>query len=220
MPSAKHKLRLAGAIAALAALALAVSCTGFFVPEQLASITISPTAPTVPLGGTSQIDAFGTNTDGSSAGNITSKVTWSSSGDGIAVNGSGVLSGSALSSTAATITAEDQGITATASATVCVENGTNFTIAFLPSNTVDSDVAVTMTVGADVSGFSGPQDVTAGVQWSSNNTGVSITAGDPASVDLTGVQASGTVIVFGTYTCNGVGTNFQANLNVTVVPAT
>jgi hypothetical protein len=218
MSSTKHKLRLAGAFAALATLALAVSCTGFFVPEQLSSITISPSAPTVPLGGTAQIAAFGTNTDGSPAGNITTKVTWTSSGDGIAVNGSGVLSGSALSSTAATITAEDQGITATASATVCVENGTNFMIAFSPSDTVDSDVAVTMVVTADVSGIMGGQDVTAGVQWSSNNSGVAITAGDPANVDLTGVTASATVIIFGTYTCNGVANNFQSNLIVTVVP--
>jgi hypothetical protein len=220
MSFTKHKLRLAGAFAALATLALAVSCTGFFVPEQLSSITISPSAPTVPLAGTAQVAAFGTNTDGSSAGNTTSKVTWTSSGDGIAVNSAGLLSGSALSSTAATITAEDQGITATASATVCVENGTNFMIAFSPSNNVESDVAVTMVVTADVSGIMGAQDVTAGVQWSSSNTGVSITAGDPASVDLSGVTSSGTVIIFGTYTCNGVATNFQANLTVTVVPAT
>jgi hypothetical protein len=93
-------------------------------------------------------------------------------------------------------------------------------IAFSPSNNVESDVAVTMVVTADVSGIMGAQDVTAGVQWSSSNTGVSITAGDPASVDLSGVTSSGTVIIFGTYTCNGVATNFQANLTVTVVPAT
>src|SRR5580693_1051466 len=193
MSFTKHKLRLAGAFAALATLALAVSCTGFFVPEQLSSITISPSAPTVPLAGTAQVAAFGTNTDGSSAGNITSKVTWTSSGDGIAVNSAGLLSGSALSSTAATITAEDQGITATASATVCVENGTNFTMTFNPGNTVDSDTSVTVVVTADVSGVSGPQDVTAGVTWSSTNSGVSITAGDPASIDLTGLTTSATV---------------------------
>ena len=128
MSSTKQKLHLAGAFAALATLALAVSCTGFFVPEQLASMTISPASPTVPLGGTTQLQAFGTNTDSSSAGNISSKVTWTSSGGGITVSSSGLLTGTDLSSAASTITAEDQGITATASATVCVENGTNFTM--------------------------------------------------------------------------------------------
>jgi hypothetical protein len=216
MSSKKRKFSLAGAFAALAMLALAVSCKGFFVPEQLASITISPSAPTVPLGGTVQLEAFGTNTDSSSAGNVTGKVTWSGSGAGITVGGGGLLTGTDLSSTAATITAEDQGITATASATVCVENGTNFTMKFTPGNNVDSDTAVTIGVTADVSGISGPQDVTAGVTWSASNTAVSITAGDPASVDLTGVTTSGTVTIFGTYTCNGVATNFQSNLTVTV----
>jgi Bacterial Ig-like domain (group 2) len=220
MSSTKQKLHIAGAFAALATLALAVSCKGFFVPEQLASMTISPASPTVPLGGSTQLEAFGTNTDSSSAGNISSKVTWSSSGGGITVSGSGLLTGTDLSSAAATITAVDQGITATASATVCVENGTNFTMTFSPGNTVDSDTAVTVGVTADVSGVSGPQDVTAGVTWSSTNSAVSITAGDPASIDLTGLTTSGAVAILGTYTCNGVNTNFQANLTVTVAPTT
>lgn len=219
MSSTKHKLRVAGAFAALAALALAVSCKGFFVPEQLASITISPSSPTVPLGGTTQLEAFGTNTDSSSAGNITSKVTWSSSGGGVNVSSSGVLSGGEIGSAASTITAEDQGITATASATVCVENGTNFTIAFSNDSPTNED-SVTMTVTADVSGVSGPQDVTAGVTWTASNTAVSITAGDPATLDLTGVTTSGNITIFGTYTCNGVATNFQANLPVTVASST
>lgn len=183
-------------------------------------MTISPASPTVPLGGTTQLQAFGTNTDSSSAGNISSKVTWTSSGGGITVSSSGLLTGTDLSSAASTITAEDQGITATASATVCVENGTNFTMTFLPSNNVSSDDSVTVTVTADVSGVSGPQDVTAGVTWSSTNSAVSITAGDPASIDLTGVTTSGTVTILGTYTCNGVNTNFQANLTVTAVSTT
>jgi hypothetical protein len=220
MSSTKQKLHLAGAFAALATLALTVSCKGFFVPEQLASMTISPASPTVPLGGSTQLEAFGTNTDSSSAGNISSKVTWTSSGGGIAVSSSGLLTGTDLSSAASTITAEDQGITATASATVCVENGTNFTMTFSPGNTVDSDQSVTVVVTADVSGVSGAPDVTAGVTWSSTNSSVSITAGDPATIDLTGLTTSATVTILGTYTCNGVNTNFQANLNVTVVPVT
>ena len=66
-----QKLRLFGALAALATLALAISCRGFFVNPTVNSIVISPTNPTVPLGGTLQMHAFGTNDDGSSAGDIT-----------------------------------------------------------------------------------------------------------------------------------------------------
>ena len=216
MSSTKQKLRLAGAFAALAALALAVSCQGFFPPEQLASITIFPATPTVPLGSTLQLSAYGTNEDNSSAGNITSKVLWSSSSGTIGITTGGLLSGNDLGSTA-TITASYQAVTATASASVCVENGTNFTMTFLPSNNVESDESVTIGVTVDVSGISGAQDVTAGVTWSASNTGVTITAGDPAEVDLSGITASGVVTIFGTYTCNGVNTNFQANLTVTFV---
>ena len=40
MSSTKNKLRLAGAFAFLATLALTISCTGFFVNPTVSSITI------------------------------------------------------------------------------------------------------------------------------------------------------------------------------------
>jgi len=214
MSSNKSKLRLAGTFAALAALALAASCRGFFPAEQLASITISPSSANVPLGGTTQLAAYGTNTDSTSAGNITGKVSWSSSSGAVGVNSSGVLSGNDLSSTAATITAEYQGVSATASATVCVENGTNFKISFIPSSaTVDESVSAY--AYADVSGISGSVDVSSGVTWSSSNSQITITAGDPATIDTSNVTpVPATVTIFATYTCNGVNNNFQANLTI------
>ena len=214
MSSNKSKLRLAGAFAALAALALAASCRGFFPAEQLASITISPSSANVPLGGTTQLAAYGTNTDSTSAGNITGKVSWSSSSGAVGVNSSGVLSGNDLSSTAATITAEYQGVSATASATVCVENGTNFKID-LSATTVSVNATPTATAYTDVSGISGPVDISSGVTWSTSNTQVTITAGDPATIDTSLVTTTPlTVTIFATYTCNGVNDNFQANLTI------
>jgi hypothetical protein len=216
MSSTKSKLRLAGAFAALATLALAGSCRGFFVPEQIGSITISPSTPNVPLGGTVQLEAFGTNTDSTSAGNISGKVSWSSSSGAVGVNSSGLLTGNDLAAAAATITAEYQGVSATASATVCVQNGTNFLITLTPSNTVTVDTAVTAEATAVVSGVSGPVDISSGVQWSTNNNGVTITNGDPAQIDTTGVTTTPvTVTIFATYSCNGVNSNFQTNLTVT-----
>jgi len=215
MPSTKQRLRMAALIAALTTLALALSCTGFFPPEQLGTITIEPAAPTVPLGGTTQLHAYGTNTDNTPAGDITGKVTWSSNSGTVSVSSGGLLTGNDLSTTPATITANYQTISATASATVCVENGTNPKINFNPSNTVVEDTSVTMTVTMSVAGIN--EDVTSGVTWSTNNNEVTVTAGDPSTVDTSGlgtITSNVTVIIFGTYTCNGINTNFQANLTV------
>ena len=216
MSSTKHKLRLAGAFAALATLALAVSCTGFFPPEQIGTITITPATPTVPLGNTLQLSAYGTNTDTTSAGNITGKVTWTSDSGTVSVTSGGLLMGNDLSTTPATITATYQAVTATASATVCLESGTNFQIAFVPSSTVTAGTLVDISVSASVSGTSGV-DVTSGVQWSTNNTSLTITSGDPATLDTSPLDTETTstiVVVMGTYTCNGVPSSFQSNLTV------
>jgi hypothetical protein len=202
-----------GAFAALATLALAVSCRGFFVPEQLASMSITPTTANVPLGGTLQLVVYGTNTDTTSAGNITGKVSWSSSSGAVAVSSSGVLTGNDLSSTPATITAEYEGVSATSTATVCVENGTNFLLTFSPT-TATIGVSEVVYAYADVSGVSGAVDISSGVTWSSSNSSVIITAGDPASIDTSELTAPATATIFATYTCNGVNTNFQSNLTI------
>jgi hypothetical protein len=214
MSSTKHKLRLAGAFAALAIMALAVGCKGFFPPEQLGTITIQPATANVPLGGTFQLQAFGTNTDTSSAGNITGQVSWSSSSGTVGVNGSGLLAGNDLSSTPATITASAQGVSATSTATVCLENGTNFTIIFTPSTAVVG-ASETAEATASVGSMTGV-DISSGVTWSTNNTSVLITAGDPATIDTSGlvITSATQVIIFATYTCNGVNNNFQATLTV------
>jgi hypothetical protein len=214
MSSTKKRLQLAGALAALATLALAVSCRGFFPPEQLASMTISPSTPTVPLGGSTQLSVFGTNTDGSTAGNISGKVTWSSSAATITVSSGGLLKGNDLSATPATITALYQSVTATASATVCVESGSNFMITLTPAAVVHGNTS-SITATATVSGIPTPVDITSGVTWSTNNSGVTITGGDPATADTSQVTTFPvTVIIFGAYSCNGITSNFQTNLQV------
>jgi len=215
MFSGKQKLRVIGAFAALATLALNVNCTGFFPPEQLASITVFPSTANVPLGGHLQLTANGTNTDSTPAGNISGKVSWSSSSATVSVSSSGLLTGNDLSSTPATITAEYQGVSATATATVCVENGSNFTITLSPSSPVTASTPVSATATAVVSGIQGPVDISSGVQWSTSNTEVTITNGDPASISTSGVTSPPvTVTIFATYSCNGLNSNFQTNLTV------
>jgi hypothetical protein len=125
MSSAKNKLRLAGAFVALAALALAVSCTGFFQNPTVSSITIDPPNPTVAYGAnaaTQQMTAAATYNDGST-GTLTAgssctgnTVCWSSSDPTVAsISTGGVLTG--LSAGTTTITAASGSITATTTAT-------------------------------------------------------------------------------------------------------
>jgi hypothetical protein len=121
----KNKLRLAGALATLATLALAVSCTGFFVNPTVSSITIDPPNPTVSFGpnaATQQMTAIATYSDGST-GNLGAgtsctgnTVCWSSSDPTVAsITTGGLLTG--LSAGTSTITAASGAITATTTAT-------------------------------------------------------------------------------------------------------
>jgi hypothetical protein len=117
MSSTKHGIRLIGAFAALATLALAISCHGFFVKPTLTSIAISPTAPQVQQGKTVQLQAFGTYDDGT-RNQIKTGVSWSSSDPTIASvdTSTGILDGVATGTS--TITADAQGLSSTATATV------------------------------------------------------------------------------------------------------
>jgi hypothetical protein len=77
---------------------------------SLTSLSISPNQPTVVIGGTTQLTATATYSDGSS-NNVSSSVAWSSADPRMAsVSGSGVASGSATGNVA--ITAGYQGQTA------------------------------------------------------------------------------------------------------------
>ncbi len=117
MPSTKSKLRLVGAFAILATLALAVSCKGFFVNPTLTSIAISPTSPQVQVSQTLQLQVFGTYNDGS-RNQVKSGVSWSSSDPTVATvdPSSGIMTG--IQTGSVTITADAQGLDSTASGTV------------------------------------------------------------------------------------------------------
>lgn len=119
MSSKQSKLRLVGAFAVLASLALAVSCKGFFVNPTLTSIAISPTSPQVEQGKTLQLQAFGTYDDGTRK-QVRSGVAWSSDAQTIAtvdVN-TGVLTGVAPGT--AGISASAQALSSSATATVFI----------------------------------------------------------------------------------------------------
>lgn len=134
MSSTKQKLRLIGAFAALATLVLAVSCKGFFVKPTWQTITIQPPSPTVAIGFTQNLSAWGTDTNGQRS-QITHDLVWSlsnaSNGGTVATldTSSGLLTGVAAGTV--TVTASSEGVSGTATATVAQEVS-NMTI--LPAN--------------------------------------------------------------------------------------
>lgn len=118
MSSMKRKIQLIGGFAALATLALAVSCRGFFQNPTLSSLTINPAAPTVEVGFTTGLKAFGVYNDGS-GGYVTSNVSWSSSDTTVAtVTGTGNATLTGVGTGTATITASAQSVTGSSTATI------------------------------------------------------------------------------------------------------
>ncbi|MBZ5681793.1 MAG: Ig-like domain-containing protein [Acidobacteriia bacterium] len=180
MSSTKHKLRLAGALAVLATLALAISCRGFFVNPTLTSISVGPSGQTIVPGASLQMIATGTFDDGSTA-NVTGKCLWTSSDTSVATVGQSngkVLAASVINNPpgTTTITAVDGTASNTATVTVC-PNVTAMTLTANTTSPKENDL-VTFTAMASFGGL--PQtDVTNEVTWNISNTAVfsSITGG-------------------------------------------
>jgi hypothetical protein len=175
MASTKHTHRLVGAVAALAALALAVSCTGFFQNPTVSSITIDPPNPTVAFGpnaATQQMTAAATYSDGStgslSAGSSCTgnTVCWSSSDPTIAsISTGGLLTG--VSAGTSTITAASGSITATTTATAA-EVVTSMTITPLTAGiTANGTQVANFTITGTTQ--SGSQDISALVTLTADN---------------------------------------------------
>lgn len=181
MSSNKRKLRLIGAFAALATLALAASCRGFFVKPTLSSIAIGPASPSVQTGNTNntvQMFAVGTFNDGST-GNPA--VTWSiSPGDGsiATITSNGLVTSVATGSATVTATAtQNPSITGTQNVTVtvgCISsitlNPTSATISVSQSNHTASLTAAANTCN-------GAFPITDTATWNTSNSQVATVAG-------------------------------------------
>lgn len=142
MSSKKNTIRLIGAVMALAALALAVSCQGFFPKATLTSITLAPTAPQFDVGFTQDMQAWGTDSNNNRY-QLTSGVTWSlsnpSSGTVATIDqNTGAMLG--VNAGTITVTANDQGLSGSATATV-VEVVTSMRISPTSGSTIDDGVS-------------------------------------------------------------------------------
>ena len=219
MTSTNRKLQLAGALAVLATLALAVSCQGFFPKAKLASLAVGPPTPTVStgtVGNTVQMFAVGTFTGGGS-GSV--EVTWTASpsdGSIVTISPAGLVT--AVSSGSATVTATaNQNPTITGTQTVTVNLGdvtslnldspNGYTISHV-NNTVDATASAQST-------SLGKIDVSATAAWSTGDNTIATVQGGTAPVVITGV-AAGSTTVTAKYASGGI--TYTATANVTVNP--
>jgi hypothetical protein len=196
MSSANHKLRLAGAFAALAALALAVSCTGFFPNPKLTGISIGPTNLPLTPGQSFQMVATGTFDNGNTS-TVTSQCLWTSTDTSVASIGlnSGKVTASSTATTVGTtqINASDGTFNAPTAATVTVCPTVNsLTISAVPT-TQKAGQTITMTATADFPSQSGV-DVVNIVTWNISNTSVLTISGSVGSISGNATSGQSTTV--------------------------
>ena len=223
MSSANHKLRIAGAFAALATLALALSCTGFFVNPTVSSITIDPPNPTVSQGLTTTLTAAGTDSNGNAltlTGGTSctgTTVCWSSDTPSVAtITSGGLLSG--VSAGTSTITAASGTASATTTATVTLANVTSIVITpssiTLPESSIGSG-SNCLTATAAAGGTS--PNVTASVTWFSGNTALVTVENGESPMCPQSAAATGPTTIYAQY-ISGTNIITSNSVNVTVGP--
>ena len=170
--------------------------------KGLSSIAITPAGGTLPLGVAQRFTATGTFADGSTA-DVSGAVTWASSAPAVVAIGgaSGLADSLALGATAITATSgAESGTLALSAVAAAIQS-----IAISPA-TLDTGVGITRRFTATGTFSDGSvSDVTAGVTWSTQATGIATIAQGAASglalgstgvsATLGGVTASATVAV-------------------------
>lgn len=222
----KWNVRVMGAFAVLATLALAASCRGFFQNPVITSVTIDPPNPTVSIGQTTPLTALGTDNEGDPPvalkGGTTctgDTVCWSSGTPSVAtINTGGLVTG--VTAGTSTITAASGTATATTTVTVTLANVTSITLgpngissfSLTENTTASGNDCVTATAQA------GGQtvDVTESVTWQTGTPGVITVynqSEDPMCV-LAGASP-GTTTLYATYV-SGDTTITSNSITVTV----
>ncbi|HYM76489.1 MAG TPA: hypothetical protein VE377_10975 [Candidatus Dormibacteraeota bacterium] len=192
MFSTKSKLRLIAAFAALATLALAVSCRGFFVNPTITSLAIGPTNLSLAPSTSFTMTATATYSDGST-GNVSGKAVWFSSSKNVAdFNSPAVLTAAALADlptlpATTDVSASDGSVSSsTQTVTVCpVVQTLQITVNGSNSSYDGPATAVTFVATATFNGVTGPQPVTSFVTWNIGNTLILPSIGTDGSATLT-----------------------------------
>lgn len=175
-----RKLALTLAFTGLVALALGVSCQGFFPPNTLNTVQIQPPSLNLSLNAQQQFTAYGTYQDGSRSP-ITSGLVWTSSSPSVTITSGGLATGASVTTTGVTITGSAQGISGTASVTV-IGNVTSMTVSPTSANVTVGGSPVIFTFAASP----GPPDfVTA-----DNGGTLTVTPTDSFFICTVGVDSS------------------------------
>ncbi len=207
----------------LAVIALVSGCGGSsgpaILPKSLTAISVTPGTSSLTAGGTLQLKATGSYSDGSTA-DVTSSAAWSSSAAAVAtVNSTGVVSAVAVGS--ATISASLGGFSGSTALSVTAVAPTLTSIAVTPPNpTVNAGVTQQFTATGTYSDGS-TQDVTATATWTSSATAAATI--NAAGLATTVAQGSTTI----TATLSGVSGSTTLTVptpsptltSVTVTPA-
>ena len=212
MSPTKSKLRLMGAFGALATLALAISCRGFFVKPTLTALAVGPVSPTIFIGNVSntvQMFAVGTFNDGS---NSSTPVTWSVSGTGSGGQSIATISPGGL------VTAQSVGtgtITASSNILPSITGTQPITVSIACTTApIISPTSGTLTPNAPTISFTascGGQSITSVATWFSSNTAIAtVSAGVVTAVG--GAGNNGTFFI--TATSNG-RTSSQVSITAT-----
>jgi hypothetical protein len=178
----------------------------------LASINVTPPAPQVAAGGTTQLTAIGTYTDGSTK-DLTSSATWVSSAPSVASVAAGLVSCSASATVGGSATISASGATATGTASAstmvtCLAPVLN-AITIAPTQlTLPTGGTAQLTATGNYS--SGPtQAITNTVQWSSSVSSV-------ATVSATGLVTCSTGLTMnGSATVTATSGSISASVGVT-----
>jgi hypothetical protein len=179
MSSTKSKLRLIGAFAALLALALAVSCRGFFVNPTLTSLAVGPANLSLAPGASYQMKATGTFSDGSTS-DVTGKCLWTSSDQSVATfstSAIGQITAASLANLVSlpgttSVSASDGTVSSSSlTVTVCpVVEALTVTVNSGSSATITSGQTAKFNAVATFNGVTGTTDVTSTVTWNISNT--------------------------------------------------
>ena len=194
MSSLKSTLRMTASIAALTALALAISCRGFFVKPTLTSLVVAPPTPSLQLGttgNTQQMSAVGTFNDGSTG---SANVSWALDSNGAnsaTISKSGLLTAVALG---------NGQITATSTQNPSIQASTTFTVTVaciqsIAVSPTSPSIAVnaTQVFTAQANTCNGPVDITSVASWSSSNPSVATMTNNTATAvgaGMTNITAS------------------------------
>src|SRR5213596_49514 len=178
-----------------------VTVAGCTVP--VASVTVSPGAPTVQVGQTTQLTATPKDANGTP---LTGRVvTWSSDNTAVAmVDGSGLVT--AVAAGSATITATSEGQSGTASVTVSTVPVASVTVSPSPASVQQGATVQLTATPKDANGTPLTGRV---VSWSSNNTAVAT---------VNGGLVRGVVAGSATITATSEGQSGTSSITVTPVP--